>query len=207
MKADLHHLDRILSLIADFYDECKFGYEGVEGYRKSTDLHKFIACAKELHALQLTDPERTVFLDLGCADGRVNVLMSYFVKKSIGIEIDAEILGEYPPRAREINSMLSRAGLGQLPGNISLFEGSSLDDATFQNISTSAGIRFEDVHLFYTYITLHDAFAEKISAQANNRAMYLVYGFSRILPRYHGLELAIPDVARQQIAALYKKKV
>jgi hypothetical protein len=30
------------ALIADSIDGCRFGYEGVEGYRKSTDLFKFL---------------------------------------------------------------------------------------------------------------------------------------------------------------------
>ena len=29
-----------MALIADYFDGCRFGYEGVEGYRKSTDLFK-----------------------------------------------------------------------------------------------------------------------------------------------------------------------
>lgn len=36
------------ALVADFYSGCKFGYEGHEGYRKSTDLAKFLKCVREL---------------------------------------------------------------------------------------------------------------------------------------------------------------
>ncbi len=77
-----------LALIAAFFDGCRFGYEGLEGYRKSTDLYKFLSCIQELEVSGLIDSERTVFADLGCADGRVNILMSYFVRLSLGIEID-----------------------------------------------------------------------------------------------------------------------
>jgi hypothetical protein len=44
-----------------------------------------------------------------------------------------------------------------------------------------------------------------IASSAKKGAHYLVYGFSRVLPRYEGLEVVIPDVASQSIAALYRK--
>ena len=87
-------LSRTLALIGSFYDACKVGYQGNEGYRKSTDLCKFAECIRELLAEGFIDPNRTVFTDLGCADGRVNVMMSYFVRTSIGIEIAH--IGAYP---------------------------------------------------------------------------------------------------------------
>ena len=62
---------RTLDLIGSFYDARKVGYQGNEGYRKSTDLHKFVRCLRELLAGGLVDLGRTVFMDLGCADGRV----------------------------------------------------------------------------------------------------------------------------------------
>jgi hypothetical protein len=48
-------------------------------------------------------------------------------------------------------------------------------------------------------------FAAKIAAEAKAKALYLVYGFSKILPSYQGLELLIPDLASQGIVALYGK--
>ncbi len=195
-----------LSLIADFYDSCKYGCEGFEGYRKSTDLRKFIVCVEELRSLGFIDPEKTIFADLGCADGRVNVLMSYFVRKSIGIEIDAEILAEYSTRSAELGSLLREKGLKLPPENVFLYAGSSLDSDTYRRVSSETGARFDDVDLFYTYITLHDVFSEKIAEEARHGALYLVYGFNKVLPRYEGLKLVVPDVASQGIAALYAKE-
>lgn len=206
MKTDTHHLDRTLSLIADFYDDCKVGYEGFEGYRKSTDLDKFIECAKELEALQLINRQHTILLDLGCADGRVNVLMSYFVDKSVGIEIDPDILNEYQTHTRDLNLRLNQAGLDTLPSNISLFAGNILGEDVFHQIFEDTWIRLEEVDLFYTYNAMHYAFAERISTMARRRALYLVYGFNKVLPRYDGFELLIPDVASQEIFTLYSKK-
>ncbi len=198
-------LKQTVACIADYYNGCKIGYVGHEGYRKSTDLAKFGKCVDELVALGYIEPQHTTFLDLGCADGRVNVLMSYFVKRSVGIEIDPEILAEYRQRKKDLTLELQGENLLQLPDNIRLFQGNSLETATYDLIENSIGVRFDRIDLFYTYITLHDLFAAKIAEAAKTKALYLVYGFSKILPRYQGLELLIPDVASQGIVALYGK--
>ena len=198
-------LKQTVACIADYYDGNKVGYVGHEGYRKSTDLAKFCKCIDKLIALGYIEPQHTTFLDLGCADGRVNVLMSYFVKSSLGIEIDPEILAEYRQRKKELTLELKRKNLLQPPDNISLFKGNSLETATYDLIENSIGVRFERIDLFYTYITLHDLFAAKIAEEGKQKALYLVYGFNRILPRYQGLEILIPDVASQGIVALYGK--
>jgi hypothetical protein len=199
------HLRRTLELIAEYYDGCKVGYAGNEGYRKSTDLAKLSLCVDELMRLNHIGPHRTIFADLGCGDGRVNVLMSYFVKQSIGVEIDPEILAEFSQRREELQMQLQRTDLILPPDNIALFRGSSLEASTFEEISDHTAVRFVDIDLFYTYITLHDLFAEKIAKEAKKGALYLVYGFSKILPRYEGLEVLIGDVASQGIVALYEK--
>jgi hypothetical protein len=199
-------LSRTLALIGSFYDACKVGYQGNEGYRKSTDLRKFVECIRELLSEGLVDPKRTVFTDLGCADGRVNVMMSYFVGTSIGIEIDPDILSEYEPHKRALLGRIEEVGLEPPRENIHLFQGSSLDDSLYRGIYDETGLRFSDTDLFYTYITLHDVFAEKICRDARDGALYLVYGFHKVLPSYTGLEILIPDVGGQQIAALFVKR-
>ena len=198
-------LKQTLASIADYYNGCKVGYEGHEGYRKSTDLARFGTCIDELVALGYIKPQHTTFLDLGCAAGRVNVLMSYFAKRSVGIEIDPEILAEFSPKEGELAHRLHSGNLIHPPDNISLFNGNSLEAATYEHIENTINVRFEEIDLFYTYITLHDLFAVKIAEKAKPKALYLVYGFSKILPRYQGLELLIPDVASQGIVALYGK--
>ncbi len=194
-----------LALIAGFYNEYKMGYQGNEGYRKSTDLEKLGRCVQTLTNKGIVDTLSTVFADLGCADGRVNVLMSYFVKQSIGIEIDQDILEEYMPRKRELLTHIKQADLPLPPENISLFLGSSLEASTYQHIFKETAVNFSDIDLFYTYITLHDLFAEKIVREAKAGALFLVYGFHKVLPRYPGLEIEDPDLGRQGIASLYIK--
>lgn len=194
-----------LALIAAFFDGCRYGYEGVEGYRKSTDLFKFLKCLEDMEGRGLVDSRRTLFADLGCADGRVNIVASYFVRLSIGIEIDAGILAELVPRKEELCRRLAQSNLSLPPENVALFHGSSLDPETYSRIKSETGVRFTDIDLFYTYITLHDVFAELIAAEAKTGALYLVYGFNRVLPRYQNLEVLVPDLGEQGIAALYRK--
>ena len=198
-------LRKTVDLIARYYDGCKVGYVGHEGYRKSTDLVKFARCIEELLRLGHINPNRTLFLDLGCADGRVNVLMSYFVKVSAGIEIDPEILAEHKLRKEELDHKLHRSNLIQPSNTIALFLGNSLEPATYEQIESTINVRFDEIDIFYTYITLHDLFAAKIAAEAKPKALYIVYGFNKVLPHYQGLELLIPDLASQGIVALYGK--
>ena len=48
MSTRPHRLAEAIEVIARYYDAQKYGREGVEGYRKSTDLVKFAQVAREL---------------------------------------------------------------------------------------------------------------------------------------------------------------
>lgn len=168
-----NYLNETTSLIARFCEPYKVGYEGSQGYRKSSDLTKLAYCIQVLEIQNLIDGKKSIFADLGCADGRVNILMSYFVKKSIGIEIDHGILSEFIPRKRDLYQALQRENLNLPPDNIHLFCENSLESSTYERISDETGVNFSDIDLFYTYITLHDLFAEKIAREAKSGALYL----------------------------------
>jgi hypothetical protein len=71
---------------------------------------------------------------------------------------------------------------------------------------SQVGISFADLDLFDTTITLHEVFAARIAAEAKPGALYLVYGFNRILPRYDHLQVVIPDLGSEGSAALYRKQ-
>lgn len=189
-------------LVAAYFDGRKAGCFGSAGYRKTTDLSRLRSCMEDLIGSGTLAPGDFVFTDLGCGDGRVNLLMSYFARLSIGVEIDPEILSEHRPRRNELVSILENEGAVLPPDNILLVQGNSLDDRTFDEIRSKTGAGFREVDLFYTYITLHDVFARKIAERGRPGAYYLVYGFSRVLPRYDSFELVNPDVGGQAIAAL-----
>jgi SAM-dependent methyltransferase len=201
-----HDLHTTIKLTVDYFDSRKAGCFGNTGYRKTTDLGKLHACIEDLAVSGIVKPGSTVFADLGCGDGRVNLLMSYFVRLSIGMEIDREILSEYALRRKELISILEKEGAVLPPENIFLIHGSSLQNRTFDEMRSRTGADFGDVDLFYTYITLHDVFAEKIAERGRPGVHYLVYGFSKVLPVYESFELVNADVGAQAIAALFKKK-
>ncbi len=202
---DNSELDRTLRFISLFFDRYKVGYEGNQGYRKTTDLLKLHHAALDLVKAGYLDREKTIFWDLGCGDGRVNIFMSYFVRCSIGTEIEPSIFEEYQVRTKELENALHGKNLKLPPDNIYLFQGNSLSNATERKVLRHTGYSFHDVDMFYTYITLHDVFAEKIIHDAKKGAKYLVYGFNKILPSYNGMKLINPDVGKQNILALYEK--
>ena len=75
-----------------------------------------------------------------------------------------------PPRKRDLCQELQRKNLNLPPDNIHLFCGNSLETSTYERISEETGVNFSDIDLFYTYITLHDLFAEKIARDAKSGA-------------------------------------
>ncbi len=197
--------EKTLYAVADFFDCLRVGYAGNSGYRKTTDLSVFLTVARSLIARGLINPDETVFLDLGSGDGRVSMLMGYLCRYSIGIEVEDFIYDDYLARRRELEWYLSSHGLLPISPRVIVVRGDSLDEETYEHIEKETGISFRDVHLFYTYITLHDVFARLVEEKAREGALYMVYGFSGILPRYEGLELLDADVANQHIVSLYRK--
>ena len=93
---------------ASFYDGKKVGDVGPLGFRRSTDLSKLVDCIGYLIDNKILIPDESLFLDLGCADGRVNVLFSYLTRASIGIELDEWSLDEYIPLKEELEKVLSK---------------------------------------------------------------------------------------------------
>ena len=193
-----------LLTVARFYDQRKVGDVGSLGFRRSSDLTKLVACLTwmvERHGLV---PQSSSFLDLGCADGRVNVLLSYLVRKSVGIEIDEWTLEEYEPLRKSLDSALSQDQLLLPPENISLYLGDSTDESLHQRIDHETGLGFEDFDLYYTYLTMQEEFAGLIAKKAKPGAVFMVYGLATIIPRLPGFRLMTPTPL-EGILALYEK--
>jgi len=197
--------EKSLQKVASFYDQKKVGDVGPLGFRRSTDLSRMKACLDVLIDRKALVPKRSVFLDMGCADGRVNILFSYLVKKSIGIELDEWSLDEYLPLRRELETVLKMEALPLPPDNISLFHGDSMDQRLHESISRLTGVRLEDIDLFYTYLTMQEEFAALIARGGRKGAIFMVYGLERIMPRFEGFRLLTPEGSIQGILALYQK--
>jgi hypothetical protein len=198
-------LEKALQTVADFYDQRKVGHIGSMGFRRSSDLGRVKGAIAQLIARSLLIPQKCLFLDMGCADGRVNVLMSYLTAKSIGIELNEWIMDEYVPVKTELEDALKTAQLPLPPDNISLFLGDSLDDEIHEAIKNRTGTGFEEFDLFYTYLSMYEEFSELIAQKAKKGAIFMVYGLDKVLPKNNGLELLTPQKPLEGIIALYRK--
>lgn len=194
-----------LQRVARFYDDRKVGDVGPLGFRRSTDLKKLAACLDRLLHARIIDPAETRFLDLGCADGRVNVFLSYLVRMSVGIELDEWTLDEYGPLKLELGEDLRRNGLLLPPENICLFNGDATDEKIHQAIIRETGIDFEEFDLFYTYLVMHDEFAALIEKKAKRGSFFMVYGLDKIMPTYKGFRLLKHISPMEGILAIYRK--
>lgn len=198
-------LQKTLAAIAGFFDARLKGHVGSQGFRKSTPLARMIPLIESMLHHGLIDPAKTVFLDLGCGDGRVNLLMSYFVKISLGVEIDDWTLDEAAPLEHELEAILRSEDLVLPPANRHLFHGDSLEPEVHDRILTSTGVRFEEVDVFYTFLTLYDAFAELIERRAGKGALFMVFGLDLVIPRLKGFDLIEGGAMNMDKAALYRK--
>jgi len=198
-------LRETLRHVARFYDQRKAGDVGALGFRRSSDLALLEGCLVRLLQEQLIVPQESRFLDLGCADGRVNILFSYIVQTSVGVELDPWTLDEYAPLRAALEQELQKAGLIPPPRNVHLFEGDSLDPLVHREIAHNTGLAFEDFDLFYTYLIMHEEFAAMIAERAAKGAVFLIYGLDRIMPRYTGLRLRDDLSPLNGIIGVYEK--
>ena len=199
-------LKKSLSKVAEFYDERKVGAVGPLGFRRSTDLITLLACADRLIGEGIIKPDETAFLDMGCADGRVYLFFSYLVSLSVGIELEEWTLEEYDPLRGELENTLEKARLLSPPANIFLFHGDSTDKTLHDTITRATGVGIESFDLFYTYLIMHEEFAEMLSEKAKRGSIFMVYGLNRILPKYPGFRLLQNLSPMEGILALYQKE-
>ena len=198
-------VERTLLQVAEFYDGRKVGDVGHLGFRRSSDLSKVFSCLKTMMDQGFIVPGAAHFLDMGCADGRVNVLMSYLTKTSVGIELDDWTLDDYRPLRRELDALLAERGLALPQENIFLYHGDSMDESLHDRIRIETGVGFDGFDLFYTYLTMQKEFAELIARKARPGAIFMVYGLEKIIPRFTGLHLLTPERPLEGIVALYRK--
>jgi len=197
---------KTLDEVARFYDRRKVGDVGSLGFRRSTDLTRLTCCLDRMMDQGLLIPGQSRFLDLGCADGRVNVLLSYLVRVSAGIELDEWTLDEHELLKGELTEILVEGSLPAPPQNIFLFHGDSMEEALHESVREKTGTGFDQFDLFYTYLTMQEEFAELIVRKAKSGAVFMVYGLESILPRLRGLRLLTPQRSLEGVLALYRKE-
>jgi len=198
-------LKKSLAEVAAFYDARKVGDVGPLGFRRSSDMATLLACVDRLVSEGLLEPGVTTFLDLGCGDGRVNLLFSFLVRRSVGIEIDEWTLDEYDDTLPILRKRLGDSGLPTPPDNISLFCGDSTDERIHQDIFKQTGLAIDRFDLFYTYLIMHHEFAALLNEKARKGAVFMVYGLQKILPHYDGFRHLDGLSPMEGILALYQK--
>jgi len=104
-----------------------------------------------------------------------------------------------------VEDSLKKDNLSLPPDNILLFHGDSMDDGLHETIRKQTGVGFEEFDLFYTYLTMQEEFAELIARKAKKGAIFMVYGLSKVMPRFEGLDLLTPEKPMEDILALYQK--
>jgi len=198
-------IEKSILKTARFYDLKKVGDIGPLGFRRSSDLARLSACMETIIDQGILVPGESLFLDMGCADGRVNVLFSYLVKRSIGIELDEWTLDEYEILKKDLEASLEKDTLPLPPDNITLIHGDSMDEELYESIYEQTGVNFESFDLFYTYLTMYEEFADLIVRKAKTGAAFMVYGLERVMPKINGLRLLTKNEPIQGILAVYQK--
>jgi hypothetical protein len=198
-------LKETLVKVAEFYDQRKVGEVGPLGFRRSTDLMTIFNCLDRMLDKRIIKPYKTMFMDLGCADGRLNVFLSYLVKISVGIELDEWTLEESNPLKAKLNENLKMDGLIATPDNIRLFHGDATDEMVHETIMRETGVPFEKFDIFYTYLVMHEEFARLVARKAKSGSILMIYGLDKILPTYEGLHLLEDISPMEGILALYQK--
>ena len=195
-----------LNKLAEFFDARQVGDVGPLGFRRSTNLTTLLACAERLVNENIIKPDRSTFLDLGCADGRVNLFFSFLMRLSVGIELDEWTLDEYGPLRKELLETLKGVGATPPNENIFLFHGDATDEAVHDRIFKETSLDLSGFDFFYTYLIMHEEFAHMLSEKAKEGAIYMVYGLHKIMPRYPGFRLMKEFSPMEGVLALYKKE-
>jgi hypothetical protein len=199
-------LKTTLEQVARYYDQKKaMDDAGGLGFRRPSDLTRLVACLDPVIRQGILVPGESLFLDMGCADGRVNVLLSYLVRKSIGVEVHGWILDEYGPLKTALEANLKKDNLHLPPDNTYLVQGNALDDGVHQTIREKTGVRFEEFDLFYTYLTMYEETAELIARKGKKGSVLMVYGLGNVMPSLKGLSLLTPEKPLDGILGLYQK--
>jgi hypothetical protein len=202
----LQRYDRLadtLDFVCGFCDRRKAGQAGPDGFRRSTDLKTLLPGLQRLTDAGVLDAQRTNFLELGCADGRVNLLAGYLVKSSVGVELEDWILEEHEPLRTGLEAELAQEDLLPLPGNVSLFLGDASGQDIYKRVRERTGLDFEHFDVFYTYLWMQAEYAEMIAERAKPGAVLLVYGTDRLRPDLEGLRL-VEELSSGNLA-VYRK--
>ena len=158
---DLH---KTMKLTADYFDGRKVGCFGNTGYRKTTDLSKFCACIEDLAASGIIRPRERRIRRPGVRRRQGESSDELFRQ---AVDRDRNRFGNsFRIRTEEKRTDFTSEeakGRSCLPKIFSSSREARSTTRPLMRFGLRTGVDFGDVDLFYTYITLHDVFAEKIA--------------------------------------------
>ncbi len=195
-----------LRRVAEIYDARSVGRVGGQGYRMSTRLTDIVSASERLIREGVLVAGETRFLDVGCGDGRVNVLLGYLTSISVGIELDELTIEEHGQHLRELTAVLAAEGLLPPPGNIHLLSGDATCMGSYLPGLQELGLSLADFDLFFNFLTLHEECAALVADHARSGAHFILYGADRVLPAYDGLCLVETATSREARIAVYRKR-
>jgi len=197
-------IKKTLYRISEFYDAKKVGENGRFGFRRSSDLMTLYQSLDAMLENGIIRYKESIFLDIGCADGRVNLFFSYVTRLSIGIEIDEWSLDEYRILLDELFPFLKKERLILPPDNIFLYHGDAFDPFIYKKIRDDTGFGIEEIDIFYTYLFMYKEFEDIIREKGKDGAIFMIYGTGDIIPHLNGF-MYISGVSLPKNMAIYRK--
>ena len=145
--------------------------------------------------------DNEIFLDAGSGDGRVCALASLLGLQSYGIEYNDQITDD----SLENIENLKREGIF-IDGDISaptIVQGDLLDDSSYDKL----GIRFEDINIFFNFVTYHQELGEQIIKRSPSGTRLIIHSPCPMTYEPEGLELVyeIPLTGIYQVMYVYRK--
>ena len=100
-----------LDAVAEHCDARLVGNRGNQGSGAPRRWAACSPCSSGSRDREISVPGHSRFLDMGCADGRVNLFLSGLAERSVGIEIDDFTLDDHVPLREGVEGALADRGL------------------------------------------------------------------------------------------------
>jgi hypothetical protein len=134
----------------------KYIYEGLNFLFLSDELNNLIS-------------KNETFLDTGSGDGRICAIANLLELKSYGIEFHEDIASA---SIQNIDNLISK---GILQDKIDLkpviVRGDFFDDSTYNKLN----ITFDEIKVFYNFVTYHDQLAQKIAHSSPSGTILIIH--------------------------------
>ena len=194
-----------IQLLIDYYSSLPERFDLFFSVEKGTFVTGSIKHVFDALKLIKTDlhliSEKDIFLDAGSGDGRVCALAALLGMRSFGIEYHEQIVSA----SIENIDILNEKGLFE-SNRISipvLVQGDFLDDNSFEKL----GIKFEEISVFFNFVTYHEDLCAKILEQSPKGTKLILHSPcpTSFRPRDFELLKEIPLEGIYQVMYVFQK--